>query len=628
MKKLVSVFWLSLLVVTNITAQKVITKPIELGFKNYGKAFSGTYQIYYNEKDEIVRHGNLTINDSDGSTSVSLNAVYNKDVLNGAFTYKYYSSAYTTDDITLSGNFINGEPTGIWKYHWSGTEMARSGMYDYVQKAPDKNIELTIKDKNIISYKNGNVSIKKVNGMWTGKVTDYGTPYDIVNNFDENNFYDTKGNTRNCEATHKELIHKYIAGTITADSLLGLGYVVRTYNYTIYFPTDIIKERTADWLGLNYPPSEDIEYYRLRKVVLLTYEEGVDLINKGNSFSSVAQYYMSTSTNKELAKYYYNKKITDIESLMASSNYNKAYNLLNSIDLLLDSTQSAVVAEKRKLLQQKIFEQNIENADNLMSQKNYTQAEKHLKSIVCNTDEQSAIVEKKLKAIQELRDFQSAIDSEIKNIYQEYKKITRSYVVKDLSFQSGTETYYKYQNIKRNPFWLNYETEISSDVITDVVKDYQAGIFGFVNVYTEEQLTYVLAYVKYSYILHQASTGSQQAINDRDYYKKVYETSKKVNIELDKIKEIKDLTIKKCSEKGKKTLNKKYGDYYNSIVKSSKKISNWTTLDSFMTSLFGFYEFSEKVQSICDVADTKTFETQLKSTSEPEQIKKLIMEYK
>ena len=632
MKRILFFLFTSVLT-TTVFSQKLVTEPIKLGFSSsvWGHAFAGTYQFYYDDNDEKVKHGNLIINEKDQSTgeTVALTAVYKNNKLNGAFTFKHYDDAFTTNNVSVSGFYDNGEPTGTWKYHWSGTKMVRSGMYDYSQKAPDENIELTIKNNKLISYKNSRngLDVSLINGGWTGKIDDV----TITNDFNETTYIDTKGNSRSCEAKQKDIINKYRAKTITLDSVLNLGYTIDeiTYfhenvDYKYFFSDDFIKsQNTIEWLDLKLPPKSEITYFTLKKVELLSYEEAVDMINNGKTLSDVLRYYMSTDTERKIIQYSYQKVMNNVESLIASAKYQDANSLLETlVPSALNEEQKNVLEDKKLFIQQKLFEVDIEHINTLIQQNNLTQAENDLKRINCINEDQKTVITEKQKQIQERREFIKNIQIEISRIRSEYTQITNHYSIKDLSYQAGSESYYNYRNLKNNPFWYKYNKEIVNDETESVAKDYKEGEIGFLNVYNVEQLIYVLAYVKYSYILH--NIGNIDQINK---YKEFYETSKNISSGVDKIKELKDVTLNKCDEQKKKVLSKKYSAYYNSI-KSYKAISNWSSLNTFLDNLYCFKTFSEKVQSICDVADTKEFETQLKSVSEPKQIKQMIMEYK
>ena len=524
----------------------------------------GTQQFFYDNNDEKVRHGKMTLSESGfyGTPTLkysqNLSANFNKGELNGLFTYKYFyiSSNNAQHTYNISGYFENGEPTKTWNFSCSN---------------PKINISATFKDNKLVTCITQGISLNKVNNLWNGKFDNFIIKEGMITN----KYYDTKGQLRDCETPQKTLIDNLLLNKINEDSLVNYGFRIKI-EYT-YRELPLFDIQRSETLYIPVPSVGLPDFTILEKITLLSYEEAVNRIDNGSTLPKVLQNAMSTDTRKKIVQYSCKKILTDVESLISSESYQDAQSLLETlIPSALNEEQKKIVEDKKIQINQKIFEKDIEYVNSLIQKNQLSQASNYLKQMNCQNEEQKNRVEEKQKEIQSIQDF-------IKRIQTAQKKINDNYAeIEYLVSTANCSNIGSYVSSKK-------EVELIKEELTNTTID----INRFENLAEKcEQIT-----EKTKDILKQL-----HLFNDIIFK---YQTP---------------------LSSSKKNLIKYYNEIFAKERDAIKNYTD-NNSDELMKKTLQLSRFQEQVLSINSIPDTKVLEKQLKKASSVEEATNIIMEY-
>ena len=210
--------------------------------QGYSERVSYTVPTYYDEDDNVVKHGPLKINYKNDLTSrvrqkciiaytVSGNYVNGK--LDGALTLEK-SVIISAGVLKVKGtlNFVNGEPDGTWTF----TETISGGNENASAK-----LVMVIKDKKLVScdINNGKECFTISNNTFSG--THNGKVY--KNGLNTSEFIRKTGEKTKPDETVANLINGFLAGTMSESDIIAKGFGF---------------ERSQPWRDFDY---ENIRYY-------------------------------------------------------------------------------------------------------------------------------------------------------------------------------------------------------------------------------------------------------------------------------------------------------------------------------------------------------------------------------
>ena len=229
MKTIIRVLLLGLLLspmctfAQNATEQKEERMRVEWeDLDGYAEWISYNVPIYYDNDDNVIKHGPLKINYKQDLTAragqkciiaynVSGNYVNGK--LDGVFSAEQVITI-KVGSIKTKGtlNFTNGVPTGTWTFSEIGTQGSKS---------ETRTCSFTIKDGMLVSYNDGEDNYKLNNdGTFSGTLND-----DVYKkSINTNKFVRKTGEITKPDATAQSLINAYIAGTMSESDLITKGF--------------------------------------------------------------------------------------------------------------------------------------------------------------------------------------------------------------------------------------------------------------------------------------------------------------------------------------------------------------------------------------------------------------------
>lgn len=178
--------------------------------------------IYYDENDNVIKHGLFKINYKRDLTakvgqkciiSYNVSGNYVNGKLDGVLSVEE-GTTIKEGSIKTKGtlNFANGVPVGTWTFSEIGT---------IGNKSETKTCSITIKDDILVSYNDGENNYK-LNSDGTFSGTLKGDVY--KNSINTNKFVRKTGERTKPDATAQSLINAYIAGTMSESDLITKGF--------------------------------------------------------------------------------------------------------------------------------------------------------------------------------------------------------------------------------------------------------------------------------------------------------------------------------------------------------------------------------------------------------------------
>ncbi len=227
----------------NATEQREYEVRVEWeDMQGYSERVPYKVPIYYDNDDNVIKHGPLKINYKHDLTSranqkciiayiVSGNYVNGK--LDGALTLEK-SATVSAGVLKVKGtlNFVNGEPDGTWTF----TETVSGG-----GQTGSAKLVMVIKDKKLVScdINNGKECFTISNNTFSG--THDGKVY--KNGINTSEFIRKTGEKTKPDETVANLINGFVAGTISESDIIAKGFGF---------------ERSQPWRYFDY---ENIRYY-------------------------------------------------------------------------------------------------------------------------------------------------------------------------------------------------------------------------------------------------------------------------------------------------------------------------------------------------------------------------------
>ena len=240
MKTIIRIFFMGLLLFPlQVFAQQATEKReyyhrVEWSdLQGYSERVSYNVPIYYDEDDNVIKHGLLKINHKSDLTArlgqkciltYNVSGNYANGKLNGAFTIE---KAATITQGTLKSkaslNFVNGDPTGTWTF----TETAIRG-----GQTQTLTCTVTIKDNQFIAYNSPKSSFQiNDDNTFSGKID--GNVY--KNCINTSIFIRKTGEKTKPDENVQSIISAFIGGTMSEADLLSKGFAFDVYSNWIYY---------------------------------------------------------------------------------------------------------------------------------------------------------------------------------------------------------------------------------------------------------------------------------------------------------------------------------------------------------------------------------------------------------
>ena len=237
MKTFIRILFLGLLVLPICAFAQKATDQKEFQMKvrwddldGYSERISYKVPIYYDNDDNAIKHGPLKINfKRDLSAQVRQKCIISHNIsgnyvngkLNGVLSVEQVITV-TQGSLKIKGilNFVNGIPTGTWKF----TKIGTMG-----NKSETIASSATFKDSLLVSYNDGknNFTINN-DGKFSGTLN--GDVY--KNNLKTNKFIRKTGETTTPDETAQSLINNLISGTISESDLITKGFALEKHRGT------------------------------------------------------------------------------------------------------------------------------------------------------------------------------------------------------------------------------------------------------------------------------------------------------------------------------------------------------------------------------------------------------------
>ena len=178
--------------------------------------------IYYDENDNVIKHGLFKINyKRDLTAKAGQKCIISYNVSGNYVNGKLDGVLSVEEGITIKEgsiktkgtlNFANGVPVGTWKFSDIGT---------MGNKSETKTCSITIKDDILVSYNDGENNYKlNSDGSFSGTLK--GDVY--KKSINTNKFVRKTGEITKPDATTQSLINAYIAGTMSESDLITKGF--------------------------------------------------------------------------------------------------------------------------------------------------------------------------------------------------------------------------------------------------------------------------------------------------------------------------------------------------------------------------------------------------------------------
>lgn len=232
------------------TATEKRTYEVEAVWKDlwgYSEWISYRVPVYYDNDDNVVKHGLFSINHRSDQTArfgekciltYVVSGNYVKGKLNGVLSVE--KAANVTQGLLKTKatlNFANGVPTGTWTFMESAT---RNGQTLTLK------CTITINDGHVVSYNYARNNFK-INSDGTFSGTLGGDVYKKCLNTTK--FIRKTGEITKVDESTKSLINAFVAGTMTESDLLAKGFVLErgdewmsaldVYNEISYFASKL-----------------------------------------------------------------------------------------------------------------------------------------------------------------------------------------------------------------------------------------------------------------------------------------------------------------------------------------------------------------------------------------------------
>lgn len=216
--------------------------------------------IYYDEDDNVVKHGPLKINHKHDLTSrvgqkcilaYTVSGNYVKGKLDGVLSVEK-SATVKEGVLKVKGtlNFVNGEPDGTWAF----IETATGG-----GKTESAKLTIIFKDKKLVSCDSNNgeecftINNNTFSGTYNGDV--------YKNGVNTSKFIRKTGEKTKPDETAANLINGYIAGTMSESDLIAKGFGFERSLPWRYFDYDNIRYYISKLLAAHFMDEEQCSMY-------------------------------------------------------------------------------------------------------------------------------------------------------------------------------------------------------------------------------------------------------------------------------------------------------------------------------------------------------------------------------
>ena len=198
----------------------------------YGEWISYNVPIYYDNDNNVIKHGSVRINyKKDLTARVGQKCIIAYSVSGNYVNGKLNGVLSVEEGITLAAgslktkgtlSFANGVPVGTWTF----SEIASQG-----NKSETRTCSITIKDDLLVSYNDGEDNFKlNDDGTFSGVLN--GNVY--KKSINTSKFVRKTGERTKPDETAQSMINALIAGTMSESDLITKGFGLERYNRWIY----------------------------------------------------------------------------------------------------------------------------------------------------------------------------------------------------------------------------------------------------------------------------------------------------------------------------------------------------------------------------------------------------------
>ena len=339
--------------------------------QGYSSWASYKVPIYYDDDDNVVKHGPFKVNYKEDLTArvgkkviLTYNASgsYINGKLDGVVSIEQLISTHLGSYKTVGTlNFVNGVPYGTWTF--AQTIAAGNENESY-------SLSVTIKDNKIVNYNKNGLGYFEINsdGTFSGRLGGE----DYKNSVNISTFIRKTGEETELDETAQNLINAFIAGSMSESDLLAKGYIfektswenlcnpntlnsyVSILSATYFMKGDGVSVSIDDLIKSTKNDKNISSAHKLKRVNLMSAE---DLISKAQTTKIKTAY--SVTAEKDYihwggCTYYYNSNYVQIDNECYYFTDDVKFKFKEAIDAGLEERR---LEEERKAEEERLKEE-------------------------------------------------------------------------------------------------------------------------------------------------------------------------------------------------------------------------------------------------------------------------------
>ena len=244
----------------NATEQRDYEVRVEWeDMQGYSELVPYKVPIYYDNDDNVIKHGPLKINFKHDLTSLvrqkciiayTVSGNYVNGKLDGAISLEK-SATVSAGVVKVKGtlNFVNGAPDGTWSF--TETETDKNG-----KKISSEKLVIIFKDKKLVSFNlnDGKECFTINNNTFSGTVN--GKVY--KNGVNTSEFIRKTGEHTKPDETVTSLINGFLAGTMSESDLIAKGFGFQRFRPWEYYDYDKLRSYISKLMAAHF--MDDAQY--------------------------------------------------------------------------------------------------------------------------------------------------------------------------------------------------------------------------------------------------------------------------------------------------------------------------------------------------------------------------------
>ena len=252
--------------------------------QGYAEYISYKVPIYYDDDDNVIKHGAFKINFKKDLTARAGSKCIITYKVSGNYVNGKLDGVLSVEQMTIAKgmtyktkgtlNFVNGDPAGILTFSETGT---------VGDKSETITCSVTIKDYEVVSYNDGEIDFNIDND---GKIS--GTIDGIVckNNIVTNEFYRKTGESTKPNETVQNLINACVAGTMSKSDLIAKGFLLKSIKAISHAHFDKL-ERYFWRLEINgFEDNDAISAYKIEPIARKLEKNRIYILKRVNVIST------------------------------------------------------------------------------------------------------------------------------------------------------------------------------------------------------------------------------------------------------------------------------------------------------------------------------------------------------